>query len=123
MANRQRPSTGYSPAKSPKKQRQSAYVAPTTYDYEQALNDQQHQMSMQISDKEIEIERLKTTVVALNGKCANTEDQLEDVKNATNRFVDSEHNRTKLQEDIIITATNVQQNSEEHKLYQSELIA
>ena len=65
-------------------------------------------MSMQISDKEIEIERLKTTVVALNGKCANTEDQQEDVKNATNRFVDSEHNRNKLQEDIIITATNVQ---------------
>lgn len=51
---------------------------------------------MQISDKEIEIERLKTTVVALNGKCANSEDQLEDVRNATNRFVDSEKVRVKL---------------------------
>ena len=63
---------------------------------------------MQISDKEIEIERLKTTVVALNGKCANNDDFQQDVETATFRFKDSEQIRVKLQEDIIITATNVQ---------------
>ena len=93
MAQRQRPSTGYSPPKSPKKQRQSVYVGPSTLDYEQAMNDQQHQMNMHISDKEIEIERLKTTVVALNGKCTNNDDHLEDAKNATYRFTDSEQVR------------------------------
>jgi hypothetical protein len=47
-------------------------------------------MNMHISDKEIEIERLKTTVVALNGKCTNNDDHLEDAKNASYRFSDSE---------------------------------
>ena len=71
-----RPSTG-SPAKSPKKSRggpSNSLAAPTSVDYENLLSDQQHQMSMQVSEKEIEIERLKTTVVSLNAKCSNVND-------------------------------------------------
>lgn len=45
---------------------------------------------MQISDKEIEIERLKTTVVALNGKVQVSQEHEEDVRNAIQRFNDSE---------------------------------
>jgi len=40
-------------------------------DYENMLNDQQHQMSMQISEKEIEIDRLATSVEVMNNKCTN----------------------------------------------------
>jgi hypothetical protein len=34
---------------------------------------------MQISEKEVEIERLKTTVVSLNGKCMVVDDHLADL--------------------------------------------
>jgi hypothetical protein len=37
-------------------------------------------MSMQVSDKEIEIERLRTTVFALNEKCELMEDHRNDVR-------------------------------------------
>ena len=47
-------------------------------------------MSMQVSDKEIEIERLKTTVFALNGKCELIEDHRNDVKVTMNKFDESE---------------------------------
>ena len=47
-------------------------------------------MSMQVSDKEIEIERLKTTVFALNGKCELIEDHRNDVRATSNKFEDSE---------------------------------
>ena len=58
-----RPSTA-SPGKSPKKQRTSVMQTQvvTSVDYEQVINDTQHHMSMQVSEKEIEIERLMTTV-------------------------------------------------------------
>ena len=47
-------------------------------------------MSMQVSDKEIEIERLKTTVFALNGKCELIEDHRNDVKVIMSKFDESE---------------------------------
>lgn len=58
-------------------------------------------MSMQVSEKEIEIERLKTTVATLNHKCTIVNDHLEDVHNARSDFKDSEGNRVKLQEHIV----------------------
>jgi hypothetical protein len=64
-----RPSTALSPSKNSPKKRNTVQAPQTSYDYEQLLSDQQHQLSMQVSDKEIEIERLKTTVFALNSKC------------------------------------------------------
>lgn len=72
-----RPATATSPHKSPKKNKSSVMAGnPTSVDYENMLNDQQHQMSMQVSEKEIEIERLKTTVTSLNHKCAIVDDHL-----------------------------------------------
>lgn len=56
---------------------------------------------MQVSEKEIEIERLKTTVATLNHKCTIVNDHLEDVHNARSDFKDSEGNRVKLQEHIV----------------------
>jgi hypothetical protein len=92
-----RPQTA-SPTKSPKKQKSITMAGPpvTTADYENMLSDQQHQMSMQVSEKEIEIERLKTTVASLNHKCAIVDDHLQDVQNARGDHKDSEANRVKL---------------------------
>lgn len=52
---------------------------------------------MQVSDKDIEIERLKTTVMALISKCELVEDHKADVQSAQNRFADSENQRVGLQ--------------------------
>lgn len=76
-----RPSTA-SPAKSPKK-RITSTAPPTSHDYEQMINEQQHQMNMHVSEKEVEIERLMTTVVALNSKNAIVDDHLVDVQSFT----------------------------------------
>ena len=86
------------------------------------ISDQQHQMSMQVSEKEIEIERLKTTVTSLNHKCAIVDDHLADVKNARADFKDSEGNRVKLQEHIIQTSVTVETDTNEHNTYQQKLI-
>ena len=87
-----------SPAKSPSKNRPSTAVgaAPTSNDYEVLLQEQHHQSQMQISTQEIEIERLKTTVIALNSKCTIVDDHLKDVQNTTTRFEESEVKREEL---------------------------
>lgn len=90
-----RPSTAYSPAKSPKK-RNTVNVQQTTADYEAMMVEQQHQLSMQVSDKEIEIERLKTTVFALNSKVEVVTDIEKRLESVTMRFEDSEHQRASL---------------------------
>ena len=64
-----RPATTSSPHKSPKKTKSNISPNVTTADYENMMNEQQHMMSMQVSEKEIEIDRLKTTVFTLNTKC------------------------------------------------------
>ena len=51
---------------------------------------------MTISNQEIEIERLKTTVIALNGKCTIVEDVREDLENKNKNFADSEEARAGL---------------------------
>jgi hypothetical protein len=56
---------------------------------------------MQVSDKEIEIERLKTTVFALNSKCEVVADHEKDVKTTNNRFLQSEAERDSLQSHIV----------------------
>ena len=120
MSRVSRPQTA-SPTKSPKKQK--TMIAPvSTADYENLLNDQQHTMSMQVSEKEIEIERLKTTVASLNHKCAIVDDHLTDVQNARGDHKDSEGNRVKLQEHIVTVSVTVEKDMKTHKSYQSELI-
>lgn len=51
---------------------------------------------MQVSEKEIEIERLMTTVQSLNHKCAIIDDRETDVKNISYTFGDSENKRAGL---------------------------
>ena len=64
-------------------------------------------MQLNVSEKEIEIERLKITVVSLNTKCAVVDDHIEDLKNTTARFHDSEVNRQKLQDHIVVAAQKI----------------
>ena len=62
---------------------------------------------MQVSEKEIEIERLMTTVASLNGKVAIIEDRETDVKNIGFRFGDSENQRGNLQVSIHTTSVKI----------------
>ena len=108
-----------SPLKSPKKS-----VRPTTanntsvnQEVESMLQDQGHQMQMVISEKEIEIERLKITVVSLNTKCTVVDDHIEDLKNTTTRYDDSEIQRENLQQHIVETAKKVQVDNVNHTDY------
>jgi gas vesicle protein len=89
---------------------------------EQIVADATHNMQMLVSEKEIEIERLKTTVVSLNSKCAIVDDHLEDVKNTTNRFEESEQQRANLQNHMKQTSKKVQQDNNAHTEYQNQLL-
>ena len=51
---------------------------------------------MTISSQEIEIERLKTTVIALNAKCSIVDDHKNDVETTTVRHTESENIRVEL---------------------------
>ena len=112
-----RPATASSPNKSPKKSKTLAGPQLTSADYENLLGDQRHQMSMEVSEKEIEIERLKTTVTALNGKVVIVEDHRLDAENARADFKDSEGNRVQLQEHIVQTSETVRVDNVAHKTY------
>jgi chromosome segregation ATPase len=112
-----RPSTA-SPLKSPKKR----HTVTAGHDYEQMINDQQHNMQMIISEKEIELERLKTTVFSLNGKCSIVDDHVEDVNNANARFNNSEEERGKTQVHIIETSKKVVIDDRSHTDYQNQLV-
>ncbi len=109
-----RPQTA-SPAKSPKKGARQQQL--TSADYEQMLADQAHQMQMQISEKEIEIERLKTTVVSLNQKCSIVNDHEDDVRVTTERLQESEQERSHLQDHMVKTSKKVEQDSKHHNQY------
>lgn len=76
---------------------------------------------MGLSEKEIEIERLKITVVSLNTKCQVVDDHIEDLKNTTVRYDDSERNREKLQNHIVEAARKIEKDNLAHTDYQSEL--
>lgn len=80
-------------------------------------------MQMTVSEKEIEIERLLTTVQSLNAKVAVIEDTEADCANARDRFGESEHERGNLQQKIIITSQTIQEDNQEHLAVKSELIA
>lgn len=82
--NSLRPQSTLSQSKSPKKMSLKGTgggaVNLTSNDYEVMLDEQHHAFTMQISEKEVEIERLKTTVFSLNGKCMVVDDHLADLK-------------------------------------------
>ena len=62
---------------------------------------------MQISEKEVEIDRLKTTVVSLNGKCNVVDYHVADVRSTKSALSESENARVKLQEHIQITSITI----------------
>lgn len=120
-----RKSQVYSPAKSPKKNR------PSTANQNSMPQDQNgdgyytqgelHQAQMTISEQEIEIERLKTTVIALNSKCSIVDDHKIDVDSHYTNHTESESKRVELHEHITTTSTKIHYDNEAHTDYQSEL--
>ena len=76
---------------------------------------------MTISNQEIEIERLKTTVIALNGKCTIVEDVRDDLENRNKNFADSEDARAGLQTHITVTSQKIVTTNRTHTEYQEQL--
>tara|TARA_B110000285_G_C14819421_1_gene465762 strand:- start:283 stop:612 length:330 start_codon:yes stop_codon:yes gene_type:complete len=85
-------------ASSPKKQRAStAFVSQQIVaDNEYSLQTELHSAQMTISEQEIEIERLKTTVIALNAKCSIVDDHAVHAENTAEKHNDSEYKRVEL---------------------------
>ena len=104
-----------SPAKSPKKK------STVGLDSETNFQDLVHQLQMGLSEKDIEIERLKITVVSLNTKCSVVEDHIEDLKNTTERLDQSEAQRENLQNHIVEAAVKIENDNQSHTDYQQEL--
>jgi hypothetical protein len=76
---------------------------------------------MVISEQEIELERLKTTVVALNAKCSVVDDHKVDVDNHYDNHSSSEFKRSELHTIITTTSTKVHLDNQAHTDYQTEL--
>ena len=96
--------------RSPKKQRPSTAFQGQQVNGEMGdayVTDQLHTAQMTISEQEIEIERLKTTVVALNAKCSVVDDHKVDVDNHYDNHTDSESKRVELHAVITTTSTKV----------------
>ncbi len=69
---------------------------------------------MTISEQEIEIERLKTTVIALNAKCSIVDDHATHAENTTVKHVDSETARVALHTHIKTVVTSVHNDNKAH---------
>ena len=69
------------------------------------IQEQLHQAQMTISEQEIEMERLKTTVIALNAKCSIVDDHKVDVDNHYTNHTDSESKRVDLHTHITTVST------------------
>jgi len=111
-----------SPQKSMKARPATAFNPPSQMDIDKMLDDQQHHMTITISEKEIEIDRLKTTVIALNHKASVVIDKDKDIENATKRLEDSEAARVVLQQHIVETSVKVDVDANNHNKYQDDLI-
>jgi len=85
-----------SPGKSPRKSK-SIYSINQVINVDNLgdniLQEKLHQAQMLVSQQEIEIERLKTTVVALNAKCSIIDDHKTDVGNHLTNHSESENIR------------------------------
>ena len=78
---------------------------------------------MQISEKEVEIDTLKTTVVSLNGKCNVVDDHIADVRSTKLALTESENSRVKLQEHIQITSITIKTEAVQKSNFESEQTA
>ena len=101
-------------ASSPKKKRpttsyvqQSQSVVEIERSRETYFTEELHSAQMTISMQEIEMERLKTTVIALNGKCAIVDDHILHGENTTAKHNDSENKRVDLHNNIKTMTENL----------------
>jgi hypothetical protein len=69
---------------------------------------------MTISEQEIEIERLKTTVIALNAKCSIVDDHMTHAENTTVKHIESETRRVELHTHIKTVVKNVHDDNKAH---------
>ena len=103
---------------SPKKGRPTtAYVASVQEverEREMIYTEELHNSQMTISNQEIEIERLKTTVIALNGKCAIVDDHRFHAENTTVKHTESESKRVELHTQIKGHVEQIHQDNEGH---------
>jgi len=104
---------------SPKKGRPStaafvASVQEVERERESAYTEEIHNAQMTISNQEIEIERLKTTVIALNGKCAIVDDHRFHAENTIIKHTDSESKRIMLHTHIKEVTEQIHTDNGEH---------
>ena len=109
--------------RSPKKARPTTatQLQTSVYEVDAQYQEHIHSSQMTISNQEIEIERLKTTVIALNAKCAIVDDHRTDVENTTIRHSESERIRGDLHSHITATGEKVKNDNIAHTDYQDEL--
>lgn len=91
---------------SPKKSttKKSTPATFTQQEHVATLEAKHQQLQFDLSDKDIEMDRLKTTVQALNEKCVAIDDIKQDCENHIHMFDQSEHAREQLQIHIKETA-------------------
>ena len=118
MSNR-RQSSSYKG--SPSKKTKASNIYQQVNEQEIVIQEQLHASQMTISSQEIEIERLKTTVLALNSKVTVLEDHKIDVGNHYGNHQDSEDKRGDLHSHIVQTGEKVVIDNENHTNYQYEL--
>jgi len=81
---------------------------------EAAFTEELHNAQMTISEQEIEIERLKTTVIALNSKCAIVDDHIYHANNTMAKHNDSESKRIELHTQIKMHVETIHQDNQGH---------
>ena len=107
--------------RSPKKQRPMTGSLSQTFEPEIVFQEQLHAAQMTISNQEIELERLKTTVIALNAKCSIVDDHRTDVEQHYEKHSVSEVRRGELHTTITDIRSSVSVQQVAHANYQSEL--
>ena len=105
-------------ASSPKKKRPTTSNIPSAMEIERSreamFTEELHNAQMTISEQEIEMERLKTTVIALNAKCAIVDDHIFHADNTTNKHTDSEAKRIDLHSHIKTVTEKLHQDNQDH---------
>jgi hypothetical protein len=80
-------------------------------------------LQFQLGERDVEIERMKTTLMALNEKLAVVNDVKMDIEDHKKYFATSEQERAKLQDILVETSESVKQEAIKNKDKQEELIA
>lgn len=108
LSPKKRPTTG-SPVKSPSKSNLRGGD-------EQVVQEENHQLQLVIGDRDVEIERLKISITALN----QIKDKLQDISSVADEhketFNISEVKRTELHTTIITQSNNTKEDAHQHDL-------